>query len=94
VTNQRETGRPANVGDLLDQVHDHRDVARLVEAMRADLLDHPHEWENHTLERYLDALAAIIDAVDSILSNRGEDLPAQPSWALIAELLVGASGYE
>ncbi len=62
--------------------------------MRADLADHPHEWENHTLERYLDALAAMIDSVDSLLANRGENLPKQPSWALIAELLVGASGYE
>jgi hypothetical protein len=87
VTNHWGTGRPADVGDLLDQVHDHRDLARVVEAMRADLVDHPHEWENHTLERYLDALAAIIDSVDSLLANRGDNLPEQPSWALIAELL-------
>jgi hypothetical protein len=72
-------------------VHDHRDLARVLEAMRADLHAHPHEWENHTLERYLDALAAIIA---SLLANPGENLPEQPSWALIAELLVAASGYE
>jgi hypothetical protein len=94
VTNPWETGRPANVGNLLGRVEDHRDVASIVNAMRTDLLAHPHEWENHTLERYLDALAAIIDAVDSLLGNRGEELPAQPSWSLIAELLVAASGYE
>ncbi|MEV6272932.1 hypothetical protein AB0L64_37585 [Kribbella sp. NPDC051936] len=94
MTNQWQTGRPANAGDLLDQVHDHRDLARVLEAMRADLLDHPHEWENHTLERYLDALAAIIGSLDSLLANRGENLPEQPTWALIAELLVAASGYE
>ena len=89
-----ETGRSAEVGDLLDQVQDHRDLARVVEAMRADLLAHPNEWENHTLERYLDGLAALVDSLDSLLANRGEDMPGQPSWALIAQLLTGASGYE
>jgi hypothetical protein len=94
VTNQWETGRSAEVGDLLDQVQDHRDLARIVEAMRADLLAHPNEWENHTLEHYLDGLAALADSLDSLLTNREEDMPKQPSWTLIAELLTGASGYE
>ncbi len=62
--------------------------------MRADLHAHPAEWENHTLERYLDALAAIIDSVDNQLRNRGEDQPPQLDWALLARLLVGATGYE
>lgn len=94
VTNQWETGRSAEVGDLLDHVHDHRDLARVVEVMRADLLAHPNEWENHTLERYLEGLAALVDDLDGLLANRGEEMPERPSWALIAELLTGASGYE
>lgn len=89
-----ETGRTAVVGDLLDEVRDHHDLARVVEAMRADLVEHPYEWENNDLERYLDGLAGIADGLDGLLGNRGDDLPVQPSWALIAELLVGASGYE
>jgi hypothetical protein len=94
MTSQWETGRPANVGDDLRHVRDHTDVQRVVERMRADLLEHPDEWENPTLERYLAGLSALIRDVDGLLSNRGEQLPERPSWALIAELLVGGTGYE
>lgn len=94
MTSQGDIGRPADTGDLLAHVRDHRDLARVVEAMRTDLAERPHEWENGTLQRYLGALAAVVDSVDNLLSNRDEDLPEQPSWALVAELLVAASGYE
>jgi len=50
--------------------------------------------ENHTLDRFLDALAACLDAVPPLHANRGEQLPTQPTWKLLAELLVMASGYE
>ncbi len=89
-----ETGRPAYVGNLLDEVVRHRDVAQVVEAMLADLRAHPGDWENATLDRYLDALAALIDSVDSLLVNRGQKPPNRPNWRLVAELLVGATGYE
>jgi hypothetical protein len=45
-------------------------------------------------ERYLAGLSAPIRDVDGLLSRRGEQLRERPSWALIAELLVGGTGYE
>lgn len=88
-----ETGRFAHVADL-GEVVTLGDVQRVVHEMRADLLAHPGEWENPTLDRYLDAFAATLDALESLHVNRGEQLPDQPTWRLVAELLVKASGYE
>lgn len=42
-------------------------------------------WENQSLERFLDALAACLDA---------QEPAAAPTWKLLAETLVKASGYE
>ena len=42
-------------------------------------------WENPTLDRFLEAMHAW--AVDA-------SLPEQPSWALIAQLLVAGKMYE
>jgi hypothetical protein len=90
-----ETGRFADVSQAdLDQISSHADVARVVEQMRTDLLAHPDEWENPTLERFLDALAASLDGLDGLYANRGEQLPDPPTWKLLAEALVIASGYE
>lgn len=47
------------------------------------------EWENATLERFLDALAAVADARIHDLKDQEE-----PSWRLFAELLAAATVYE
>jgi hypothetical protein len=93
MTNPYETGRFATVTGL-DQVAMPTDVARIVEQMREDLLAHPAEWENHTLDRFLDALAACLETLPALYTNRGEQLPAQPTWKLFADVLVKATGYE
>jgi hypothetical protein len=88
-----ETGRPADVTDV-DQVRSAADAARIVEQMLDDLQRHPTEWENNTLARFLEALSASLDALPSLHAKRGEPMPDQPTWKLLAETLVMASGYE
>jgi len=86
------TGRPANVD--ISEVTTREDAVRVVAAMVQDLREHPDEWENPTLDRFLEALAASMEGIESGYRNRGEELPAQPTWALLAELLIMATGYE
>jgi hypothetical protein len=52
------------------------------------------EWENATLERFLEALIRYLGDLDGYFFNRGEPVPDQPDWHLIALLLIAASGYE
>jgi hypothetical protein len=93
MTNPYETGRFAEVGDL-DQVNSHDDVAEVVEQMLSDLRAHPDEWENPTLDRFLDALAGVLQGLPGYYANRGEQFPNAPTWAMLAGVLVSASGYE
>ena len=93
MTTPYSTGRFAHVAGL-DEVASHTDAARVVEQMLNDLRRHPQEWENPTLERFLDALSASLHGLPGQYANRGEDLPAQPTWRLFAEALVTATGYE
>ena len=95
MTRDYETGRPANIdAESLVCVHDHDDVARVIEQMRADVREHPAEWENDTLDRYLEALAAVLEVLPALYTNRGEPLPGAPTWRMFAEALVLATGYE
>jgi hypothetical protein len=87
-----ETGRSANVD--ISKVTTRDDAVRVVAAMVQDLHDHPDAWENCTLDRFLEALASSMEGVQSGYRNRSEVLPAQPTWALVVELLVMATGYE
>jgi hypothetical protein len=90
-----ETGRFTKIGRAeLRTVASADDVAAVVERMRNDLHEHPGEWENHTLERFLDALAACLTAQRQLYTNMGEQYPATAEWRLFAEALVAATGYE
>lgn len=88
-----DTGRFAEVGDL-DHVNSHTDLAQVVQQMLSDLLAHPDEWENSTLDRFLEALAASLDGLPGLYANRGEQFPQAPTWKMFAGVLVAASGYE
>jgi hypothetical protein len=82
VTEVYETGRPAEVD--VDSVTSRDEVVGVLRAMINDLRKHPDDWQNATLDEYLDALAASLEDVED----------AEPSWHLMAEVLVAASGYE
>lgn len=80
-----DTGRFAEVpAEVLAEVSSADGAARLVRAMLDDLRRHPEAWENHTLDRYLDALAAVLD---------GRSEP-DVAWADLTAVLLAASGYE
>ena len=93
--NPYETGRMADISeDNLEQVATPTDVANIIEQMTADLQAHPSEWENHTLERFLEALACYLPSQQQVYINNGEPYPVTPTWKLFAEALVAATGYE
>jgi hypothetical protein len=89
-----QTGRFAHV-DRDVPVALRQDVQRVIAQLRADLVGRgSQEWENPTLDRLLDALAAVFDSLPSRLAWQGKAETAQPDWALLADILVVATGYE
>ena len=92
MTDAYETGRAAEVD--VSRVTGREDVVDVVRAMATDLRKHKDDWQNAALDTYLDALASSIEEIDEIYPDRGEVVPDQPSWQLVAQLLVMATGYE
>jgi hypothetical protein len=90
----RQTGRFADVSGV-EQVASREDLPRVIAQMRADLAGSGwREWENPTLDRFLEAIEAVLDGLPGRLASQGMTEPAQPDWALIARILVAATGYE
>lgn len=69
-------------------------LAVFIRDLRADLARDPKQWENPDLDRYLGGLAAVVEDLEGRFMHRGESVPPEPSWRLIAELLDAAVVYE
>ena len=80
--------------DDVDSVSDRHDLATYINLLRLDMRRNPEEYENLTLDDYLEALAAFITDMDGYCKNRGEKMPEHPSWSMIASCLAAASIYE
>jgi hypothetical protein len=63
------------------------DVVQAIRRLLTQLKDNPDSWENPTLERYLDSMAAWLED-----SGKSADRPA--SWDLIIEMMEAAKIYE
>ncbi|WP_152049232.1 DUF7660 family protein [Tautonia marina] len=70
-------------------------LAQFVDRLHANLQAAPSDWENPTLEQFLEALAAYLRDVPGYLKNARSPLdPERPSWELFALVLAGARVYE
>lgn len=91
--NSCDTGRPANVDS--HGVRTHADLVEMLGRMRDDYHQSGRdEWENATLDRYLEALQALAHALPNLYANCGQSMPEQPTWEMVALLVAGATGYE
>ena len=63
------------------------DVVTTLRQLGTDLAENPEGWENPTLERYLEAMAAWMG------SAKAREIE-QPTWDLACQMLVAASIYE
>jgi hypothetical protein len=89
-----QTGRFAHV-DRAGQVTSRQDAERVIAQMRADLAGRgSREWENPTLDRFLEALEAVLDELPGRLARQGKPGTAHLDWALLADILIAATGYE
>jgi hypothetical protein len=82
------------LAEYKNSVCSREDFVVFVKALSKDLRDNPATWENGTLERFLEALAAWIEDMDGYYLNQGKPVPQQPDWKVAADMLMAAKVYE
>lgn len=80
--------------EMANHVRTREELADFVSALLDDLRENGHEWENPTLERFLDAMSAWIRAMPATHRNLGRSAPTLPDWATLAQILYAARLYE
>jgi len=67
-----------------------RFISQLAEQADAGYCD----WENPTLPRFLEAMAAWAEDIESYYRLHGIDMSQESKWRLFADLLMAATMYE
>ena len=80
--------------EMVDGIRSKDDLVRFIQALSIDFQSRQHEWENVSLERYLAALSSWLADSDGYYRNQGREVPTNPSWRTLAEMLIAAKSYE
>jgi hypothetical protein len=70
------------------------ELVAFVRELRQDYLRRGHEWENQSLDHFLEALAAWMDDSPGWYRNFGKQLPEGGDWTFLARALQAATVYE
>jgi hypothetical protein len=83
--------------DKHPEVNNRGDLAELISLLREDLHNNPDDWENHTLDHFLEAMEAYTRGVDKYYKFNKIPVDADaasPQWQVFADILLGARIYE
>jgi hypothetical protein len=70
------------------------DLANFIDSFRNDFLKNPSDWENPTIDSFLDGMAAWVRSMDNYYRNMGRVPPKSPDWSTFADILKAAKVYE
>ncbi|HTJ47914.1 MAG TPA: hypothetical protein VL443_00570 [Cyclobacteriaceae bacterium] len=81
------------------RVTDRKSFIEFLELFNEDLRTNKNQWENKTLEDFLEAMTTYSEDIQSYYDNMkneiGEQVSADtPSWRVFADILRGARIYE
>ncbi|MEE1926460.1 hypothetical protein V0R50_31060 [Pseudomonas sp. 148P] len=79
---------------MIDGIKTKEEFADFICGLKEDLELNSNEWENPTLERFLDAMEAWIRAMDFYAINSGGEEVLVPSWQTFAKILFASKIYE
>lgn len=83
------------IHELRNQIETRNDFAKLLDLLHKDYIANSEEWENTSLEMYLEAMAAWLKDSEKYYAHRGELTNLdQPSWRVLADALLAARVYE
>lgn len=80
--------------ERVNKIKTRQDLSEFVGALRGDLAANPDQWENPTLDRFLEAMKFWIEGMENYYKNTGQPLADPPNWKTFGDILMAAKMYE
>jgi len=76
------------------KVDSQKDFVKFIKLLLLDFKKNQDEWENRTVDSYLEGILAWIDDMDGYFENNNIKKPENISWNFFANALYAARIYE
>lgn len=83
-----------NLDEMVVGIKTREEFADFICGLKGDLELNQDEWENPTLERFLEAMEAWVRAIRFYAENSGDEGALNPSWQTFAKILLASKAYE
>jgi len=83
-----------NLDQVVHDIDSRHALVAFVRLLRNDLKENPEYWENDSLERYLNAMAAWVEDMDGYYQNQNMSMPEVIEWGVFGQILLAARVYE
>ena len=71
-----------------------QDFIQFIENLKTDFIENK-EWENNTIEDYLEAISRYVEDIDGYYKNTNQTVALEKiDWKVFADILKGSSIYE
>lgn len=80
--------------EQIKHIESKEQLADFIAALVQDLLNNRTEWENVTLDSFLEAMESWVRSMDNYYKNTGQAIPVTPSWKTFADMLYAGKIYE
>lgn len=80
--------------ERIEKIKTLSDLALYIEELRQSLLTNQENWQNLSLEAYLEAMSAWLIAIDKRVELKMSDKQLSESLQLFANILIAGSVYE
>ena len=78
----------------LDRIETRSDLSEFVSALQRDFEKNKEEWENPSIDCFLEAMSAWIEDMDGYYKNQGQNFSEEQPWKMFAEILLASKVYE
>ena len=83
-----------NFNEIVNSISTKEDFLNFMNLLIGDLKSNPEDWENSSLESYLEAIESWTDDMDGYYLNTNQPIPTNVNWKVFADILIAAKMYE
>lgn len=72
-----------------------QDFIQFIENLKTDFIENKEQWENKTIEDYLEAISRYVEDIDGYYKNTNQRVALEKiDWKVFADTSKGSSIYE